>query len=190
MRDIKGLGQGAGYYGYYVMYQIDIRHIADDSTVKFYKARAFPSNSLLIKLPAWPYTILHNRDEIEAHVSTPVTDAIDDARHDFSQDKAAREWKYLVLDFPTDHRLSSKEIYDEAGEDEELELEIIPVVYSHPKIKGQGTQHWAAWKVVRTDLKVHKRGKIEVKSKKSKAAALLGNLIGGSLKEEEGMQTG
>jgi hypothetical protein len=57
-------------------------------------------------------------------------------------------------------------------------------------IKGSGTQHWAAWKVVCTHLKVHKRGKIEVKSKKSEAAALLGNLIGGSLKEEEGMQTG
>ncbi len=86
--------------------------------------------------------------------------------------------------------LSSKEIYDEAGEDEKLELEIIPIVYSHPMIKGSGTQHWAAWKVVRTDLKVHKRGKIEVKSKKSKAAALLGGLIGGSFKEEEGMNTG
>jgi hypothetical protein len=96
-----------------------------------------------------------------------------------------------VLDFRTDHHLSLKEIYDEAGEEEELGLEIIPIVYSHPVIKGSGTQHWAAWKAVRTDLKVlHKRGKIKVKNKKSKAAALLDNLIGGSLKEEEDMQTG
>jgi hypothetical protein len=191
LRDIEGLDQGTTrYYGYYIMHQIDIRHIADDPTVEFYNARVFTSNSLLLKVPAWPYSMLQNREEISAHVSTTVTDAIDDARHNFSQDKAAREWKYLVLDFPTDHHLSSKEIYDEAGEDEELELEIIPIVYSHPVIEGSGTQHWAAWKVVRTDLKVHKRGKIEVKSKKSKAAALLGNLLGGSLKEEEGMQTG
>jgi hypothetical protein len=108
----------------------------------------------------------------------------------FLQDKAAREWKYLVLDFPTDHHLSWKEICDEAGEDKELELEIITIVYSHPMIKGSGTQHWAAWKVVCTDLKVHKCGKIEVKSKKSKAAALLGGLIDGSFKEEEGIHTG
>jgi hypothetical protein len=143
---------------------------------------------LLLKVPAWPYAMLQNHEEIAAHVSTTVTDAIDDACHDSSQDKAAREWKYLVLDFPTDHHLlSSKEIYDEAGEEEELELEIISIVYSYPVIEGSGTQHWAAWKVVRTNLKVHKRGKIKVKSKKSKAAELLGNLIGGSLKEEEGM---
>jgi hypothetical protein len=172
------------------MHQIDIRHIADDPTAKFYNARGFNSNSLLLKVPAWLYAMLQNREEISAHVSTTVTDAINDARHDFSQDKAAREWKYLVLDFPTDHYLSSKEIHDEAGEDEELELEIISIIYSHPIIVGSGTQHWAAWKVVRTNLKVHKRGKIEVKSKKYKAAALLGNLIGGSVKEEEGMHTG
>jgi hypothetical protein len=179
MKDMDGLEKGNQYYGYYIMYQMDIRHIVDDPSIEFYKARVFTSNSLLVKVPAWPYSVLYNRDEILKNVSTTVTDGLDDARHVFFQNKAAREWKYLILDFPKDHELSSKLIYDEAGEDEELELEIIPLVFSHPPIKGVGSQHWAAWKVVRTDLKVHKRGKMEVKSKKSKASGLLDGLLGG-----------
>jgi hypothetical protein len=58
-------------------------------------------------------------------------------------------------------------------------LEIIPLMFSHQQIKGFGSQHWATWKVVHADLKVHKRGKIEVYSKKSTAAALLDELLGG-----------
>jgi hypothetical protein len=123
--------------------------------------------------------LLKKREEIDAGMSATVMDALDDARIIFNREKAAREWKYLVLDFPKDHHLSSKEIYKEAGEDEELQLEIIPNVYSHPEIVGLGTQHWAAWKVICTDLKVQKRGKIEEKTKKRKGAALLGALIGG-----------
>jgi hypothetical protein len=56
--------------------------------------------------------MLHNCDEIMPCVDTSVTEAMDDTRHTFAQDKAGCEWKYLVLDFPTDHHLSSKEIYD------------------------------------------------------------------------------
>jgi hypothetical protein len=36
LRDIKGVDQDTTrYYGYYIMHQIVIRHIADDPTVKF-----------------------------------------------------------------------------------------------------------------------------------------------------------
>jgi hypothetical protein len=193
MKDIDGLDPGTQFTGYYIMYQIDIRHIADDASVEFYKGRVFTSNSVLLRLPSWPYSVLHNRDEIALSVNATACGALDDARHSFAQEKAAREWKYLVLDFPSDHQLSSKVIYDEAGDDEELELEIIPIQYTHKNIikKGLGSQHWESWKVVRTDVKVHKRGKLEVKSKQSKAAALLGGLMisgadkEGMMKEED-----
>jgi hypothetical protein len=66
------------------VHQIDIHHIADDPTVKFYNARVFTSNSLLLNVSDWPYSMLQNREEIAAHVSTTVTDAINDARHNFS----------------------------------------------------------------------------------------------------------
>jgi hypothetical protein len=47
-------------------------------------------------------------------------------------------------------------------------------------------------KVIHTNLEVHKHRKIEVKSKKSKAAVLLGGLIGGDDKgvKEEDMNSG
>jgi hypothetical protein len=187
-KDIDGLETGTQFTGHYMMHQIDIRHIADDPSVEFYKGRVFTSNSVLLRVPAFPYSILHNRDEIAANVSATTSDALDDARHSFEQDKAGREWKYLVLDFPTNHELSSKVVYKEAGDDEELELEIIPIQYSHPNITGLGSEHWAAWKVVRTDLKVHKRGKLEVKSKQSKAAALLAGLKIGGGQTDDGMK--
>jgi hypothetical protein len=118
---------------------------------------------------------------------------MDDARHAYFEKKAAREWKYLILDFPQEHELSSKNIYKDAGEDEELKLEMVPIVYSHPQMAGTNSQHWAAWKVARTDLKVHKRGKVEAKESKSKGFALLQGLIspgaGGNGGVSSGMKT-
>ena len=153
---------------------MDIQFIADDPIVDFYKARVWTNSSLLLQIPSWSYSLLHNREEINATVHQNVTDAMDDCRHAFATNKASQEWKYLILDFPKDHQLSSKEINEEAGEEEELELEIIPINYTHPQIQGAGSQHWACWKVVQTDVKVHKRGKIVVKGAKSRAASILG----------------
>lgn len=184
---MDGVASGTQFTGYYIMYKIDIRHIADDRNVEFYKGRVFTNNSLLLRVPAFPYSIIHNREEMS--LKNAAADALDDARHSYEQNKAAREWKYLVLDFPTNHMLSSKVIYEDAEEDEELELEIIPIQYSHSDIKGQGSEHWAAWKVARTDLKIHKRGKIEEKSKQSKAALLLHGLIGTNEQEDDGMKS-
>jgi hypothetical protein len=61
------------------------------------------------------------------------------------------------LDFPSDHILSSKEIHDEAGDDEDLLLELIPVVYAHPLLgSATNTVHYVAWKVARAGMRAVK----------------------------------
>jgi sarcosine oxidase delta subunit len=77
------------------------------------------------------------------------------------------------LQFPPGHVLSSKTIYDEAGDNEELDYEIVDVTYTHSKVAGANTEHWMHFKVARTDLRISKRGKVEKKEKKSKMAAKL-----------------
>jgi hypothetical protein len=99
--------------------------------------------------------------------------------------KAKRQWKHLYLVFPEDHELSAKEIYTDAGEDSELDIEIVPIRTDMQAEKGTDLQHWAAWKVARVDISPVKRGKIDSTTKKlSKAAALAEKLYFAGMKEE------
>ena len=98
---------------------------------------------------------------------------MDDARHNFAGEKAERKFKHLLLSWSDDYKLSSKEIYADSGEDEELELELIPIEYSRADKSGTNQEYWAAWKVARTDIKAHKCGEVDIIRKMGKAAALL-----------------
>ena len=168
---------------------MDIRYIADDIKTEFYTARVCTRNSILIKMPSWDYSLLHCRDAIAAVTTNNVTNAMDDALHGFDANKSSRQWKYLVLEFPSDHELSSKLINGEnAGEDEDLELEILEFGYTHEKIEGAAQAHYAAWRVARADARVYKRGKLETKTKTSAAANILGSKIGRG--SGSGMNTG
>ncbi len=120
------------------------------------------------------------RDEFAATVTANLTNAMDDVRHEFFANRVARRFKQILLTFPKGYVLSSKEIYDESGEDQELELEILPIKLTN------NSEHWTGFKVARMDVKAHKRGKVEPTQKKSKAAALLAAVAAGS----SGMQTG
>jgi hypothetical protein len=42
--------------------------------------------------------------------------------------------------------LSSKAIYDDAGDNEELDYDIVDVTYMHPKVSGINTEHWMHFK--------------------------------------------
>jgi hypothetical protein len=62
----------------------------------------------------------------------PVTDAMDNACHSYEGNKLDCQFKYLLLYFPTGHHLSSEEIYEQSGDNEEPKLEIVPVVILTP----------------------------------------------------------
>ena len=105
--------------------------------------------------------------------------SIDHARHEYFSHEDKVKWKHLLLQFPSDHELSSKEIYAEAGEDMELKLESIVVVTPHFfEKKSTNVEHWASWTVVRSDISPQKRGKIDPVGK-SKNATLLERIING-----------
>jgi hypothetical protein len=125
LKDIEGVKTGTHYYGYYIMIPMDICYILDDQSVEHYKARVFMDNQVLLSLPAWQYSPIYNRDEMQDKIAPNVTHAMDDACHAFEENKASCCWKHLLLEFPTGHVMS---LYNEADDDEELELELIPIV--------------------------------------------------------------
>jgi hypothetical protein len=107
LTDIKGVDSKKHFCGYYIMLPMNIWYsILGDTEVESYKARAFSSNYVLVTLPSWPYGPLMDR----ANVDDCVTNAMDNACHAYSADKAKRQWKHLYLVFPDDHKLSPKEI--------------------------------------------------------------------------------
>jgi len=95
---------------------------------------------------------------------------MDDARHRFAEDekKGASNTKDLLLTFPSDYILSSKEIYEDAGENNDVELKIVS-----DATNPSNAEYWAVFTVARLDVKAEKRGRVEKAEKKSKAAALL-----------------
>jgi hypothetical protein len=60
--------------------------------------------------------------------------AVNNGHISFQQNASRRQVYYLLLDFPSGHVLSSSEVYADAGEDEELAMQIIAVTYHHPKM--------------------------------------------------------
>lgn len=177
LKDIDGLATGSQYFGYYIVHPMDLRYISRDQTIEHYKARVFTNNQILLTVPSWSFTLLMNRDEISPHVKPNVTDAMDDARHSFEDNKESRRWKHLLLEFPSDQTLSAKEIYVDAGEDEELELEIVPVTFIDDIDGKEKRVDFAGFTVARTDVRPLKKGKVEHKTNISKGAALLKSML-------------
>jgi hypothetical protein len=178
LKEIDGVKTGTSCHGCHIMLPMDVRFILDDQTVEHCKARLFANHQVLLTVPSWDHSPLYNRDEIVDHVHDDVMNAMDDARHAFEENKATRRWKHLLLEFPGGHELSSKLIYEAAGDDDELELEIVPHCCSHKSAPTSfNTLHCAAWKVARSDVRASKRGKVEHKENKSKAASLLDNMM-------------
>ena len=193
VRDIPGVDFKKHFNGYYIMMKMDLRWVASDEHTEFYKARVFSSDTILITYPSWPYDVLMDRDamkdaETSEELPSYVVNAMDHARHEYSAQKEKFQWKHLLLQFPSGHDLSSKEIYAEAGEDFELKLESVAVEIPYVLAPGFTiVEHWASWTVARTDISPQKRGKIDPMGK-SKSAALLQRIINGMAKtkmEEE-----
>lgn len=163
------------FHGYSIQIPVDIRWSLDEDEVDHYSGRVWKEDALLFRVPAFPYSALHNRDEIHrGGASEMVTIAMDDARHDFESGKDRRQWKYLLLQFPPGHTLSSKMIFEDAGDDEELDFDLVTVTYTHPKVPNYSNmEHWMHFTVARTDLRTTKRGRVEKPAKQSRMAAKL-----------------
>jgi len=181
---IDGVGEKENtlFRGFWMCLPIDIRFILDDQSTEHWKARMFSRDTVLLSIRAWDHSQLNDRDQFEKSVSNNVLEAIHAAHHDLEEEpndkKEARKWKHLFLKFKSGVELSAKSINTQAGEDEKLNLKLIPVVVSHNKLSTTCTTMHAAWKVARVDVKANKKGKVEKKDDKSDAARLLDLLNG------------
>jgi hypothetical protein len=110
LKDIPGAKSGTMYHGYYIMLPMDIRFVLDDGTLEHYTARIFMDTQILVSVPSHQYSVLYNRDKLMKCVPSPVTNAMDDARHSFEEHKEARRWKHLLLEFPHGQVIPGKEI--------------------------------------------------------------------------------
>jgi hypothetical protein len=78
------------------------------------------------------------------------------------------------LNFPQGHTFSAKALNADAGEDHELELELVELTGDgvNPADCITGKHCYAAWKVARVDTAPRKKGNMAPQEKKSKAAKL------------------
>ena len=166
---VEGVGDEAGYhfYGYAICYKVDIRFVLDNPAEKLFKARISEFGQIQVSVPAWDYNHLNERDafESEANVKNFFIDAMDNSHDQFKKDRSNREFSHYHLNFSDqeDIKLSAKTIYPEATEDEWLPMEVIKAdwVYESEDSEIEGTDYYAVWTVVRTDVKARKKGKTE-----------------------------
>ena len=122
-----------------------------------------------------------SHDEMVAHpmISEDINNATDDCRHAYINDLANRMWNFYLLEFPPGVTLSSSSVFKDAGDNEELDYELVNYEWTESNTTG-GTRAnrelWVHFTVARTDLCAAKRGKVEESKKKSKAASKLAKL--------------
>jgi hypothetical protein len=191
---IPGIDGKSHYYGFSLLLQMDPRWVQDDSGVDCYTARVFTSNSVLIKMPAWPFSPLAERDQYATGFNESAVAAIDNAIHDFAANKQQRKFKYILLVFKNvgqkrEILLSSKEINSDSGEDQELEPQMVRL--NHRRAGGGTNEEgWGVFQVARLDIKPEKRGRLQMMQKKSKAASFFLGSSDGVLKGEHQGQEG
>lgn len=103
---------------------------------------------------------------------------MDAMRNEFLKDQT-RQIKYFLLKFPTPSdsesgklELSAKPIISPDSDETELFFKTPEVVAHHAEVKPEMHHQFAAWNVVRLDVKVNKRGKPDAGPKMSKAQVL------------------
>ena len=179
------------HHGYIIIKPLDIEHYWDSPEEEWYKCRIFSTEAkLLLSYPAMPYALCR-RDEFNEHCGELTANAVDNGRISYQQNISRRQFNHILLDFPEGHVLSSSAVYVDAGEDEDLAMQIIEVTYHHENmgvyqdrqghdIPVTNTAYYAAWMVARTDIDPNKKGTFAgaKKQKVSKGPALAAMLAG------------
>ena len=168
----------ARFEGFCIQIKGDIRWIVEDEEVEPYAGQVWKEDGILFKVPAYEYSLLHCKDEIDRAngMEQYVIDSMDDAHHYFEENKSNRLWQYYYIEFPAGVTLSLKEIFSDAEEDDELDYEVVKVESTGSKFP-RIVEHWLHFYVARTDVKLHKQGKVTKKTKKSKATGKLAGLM-------------
>lgn len=194
---IPSLVSSIKFPGYAIVLPVEYRRAVVDEDTVWYQAHVIEPNKVLVKADAYPMTLSHQedlsyiKDFCENKICKPhlfaafnrannqyVSEVNEALRAESSKDKRDRRFKYFLLHFPDEVELSSSKIYDEAGQFEELETEIIPVKFyprKHHKtnrdVSITNATHYVVFEVARIDDGARIDGSLSVADKlKSKTA--------------------
>jgi hypothetical protein len=151
------------YPGFIIMFETDLRFAFDSQKdgVEYFSARVIAPNKLLIRLPSWPYCLFTDKDRsmLAAHLKPNFMNALDAKRNSFADNKEQRMWRHYLLEFEQHHQLSAKVIFKEAGDDDLLPSQIIPIKYTHPDMNGKtNSKHYMCMWVARTEAGAEQYG--------------------------------
>jgi hypothetical protein len=162
--DIPGVDGRSYYSGFTIRLLFEKQWIEHYPCTNMLQGRLLSESSILLKFPkaVTSYSSYNPDDYDQFNKGLPayLQTGLDNIRHAYVEEAKSTnmqsEFRYIVVDFSghaeaTEIELSSKVIFDEAGNDEELQL---------VTQKQSGDNYWAYWTVARTDVAAIKKGKL------------------------------
>jgi len=147
------------YQGYIGFLQFDERFPTDDAETEHVQITIHSRSLIVVECPAMPKSLQTNTDRdtfaMDDFITANMLKAMDIRRNKFLKDtkkdgkNTQRRSKFLYLQFPEDHLLSSKELEGD-HEEEEVPFELI---------KDSENIDWIVFKVVTTHVEGNKAGK-------------------------------
>ena len=128
-------------------------------------------------MPAWPYSLLHNRDGLVKSLSTMdkrtsdrIVASLDNGLHRSKNgENGENKEKHILLNFNGDVRLTVKQINKNGGS-VFLEPYCFENIFIHPVVEQYAvhhgdavnpiTKHWVVFTVARLDIEPRKRGRV------------------------------
>ena len=170
-KDLEGFVGGkyehTKFDGFFIMVRVDPRFYVRDHTTEQYTLTMRSKTELLLKLPAWSYDMLHERDQLLTEPGyKPLVDAIDNAHKALKQNDA-RLYMHLKLDFKAPVQLSGEVLFPNF-EDTQMAIPIEAKVSLN-----KDENHYFVYKIARLDKEPFHTGKrAERPSAMSAGAAL------------------
>jgi hypothetical protein len=87
------------YHGYSIQMMVNIQWTLDNDTIDHYTSHVWKEDALLFHFPAFPYTILHNCEEMNINGTIPrnIIDSMDNACRSFHQAMSCRQRQSLMM---------------------------------------------------------------------------------------------
>ena len=148
------------HHGYNGFFEFDDRFTDDDKETEFVQITIHSGSLIVVECPAFPKSLQTNTDRDDFALSDFITPnmlkAMDIRRNKFLKDTNKKEGKhqnrrskFLYLQFPEDHLLSSKELEGD-HEENEVPFDIID---------DTAGRSWVVFKVITTHEEAIKAGK-------------------------------
>jgi hypothetical protein len=155
--------------GYMIVLPIDLRFYDAYPDLVWFQAHCIDHNVVQLTIPAFDFDIVQRPDDIAREVDAYENEAFENGLNDFGRHFKDRKTHKIRLVFPRDHRLSSSEVFDKAGEEERLDYTILKLKTEHQaedqdsgrKIQLQTLKLYMLFKIARLDIPACKRGKFQ-----------------------------